>query len=116
MSKLHVHTVKNTKARIIVDGTVKTWEEREEHPSGGHCVSRRSTWLTAEYSADLEVYIDLDAIIQHYARVALRNKRKRFVRGPIEVRAVNVREVSKTRKEEGYPLPGEKPVDPAIAY
>lgn len=59
-----------------------------------------ATIESAEFTGRLEVYLDMAKLLDSYAQIAFQNRNRRFIRGPIEVRVVEMKEVEGTRKQE----------------
>lgn len=100
MAKIKVHTIPAARSRVQVDIDTKT--ERVDHGTRGWTQRSFSKRTTAMLTGDIEVYIDLTRLEQ-YIGTAFRNKQRRFVRGPVEVRAVNLKEVEGTREVKTDP-------------
>ena len=83
--------------RRRIELSSKRHEERREHEHG-HSITNRWETESAEFEAVLETYIDFDQIISKWAQKAMSNKNKRAKVGPIEVRAINVKEIEGTRQ------------------
>lgn len=106
MPKVKVHTTEKVRRRVIV--RQERWRLlTPQKPPHGVLTQNFDETETAELECTLEVYLDLEKLLT-YARKAMENSRQRFVRGPIEVRAVNVKEVPDTREVKN-PKPAREP-------
>lgn len=95
---IKVHTTDQIQETVkrIIDST------QIEETSANGCTWKKwqSTLEFTDYTGKLEVYVDMKKLIEHYAKTAFNNKRLRFVRGPIEVRVVGMKEVPDSRRQE----------------
>lgn len=98
MAKIKIHTTTTLRRRVALSR--ERYQETGEHPNGVKYTSYKFRDETVELEGQLEIYVDMDKIVDHYAQVAFNNKKRRFVRGPIEVRVVNCAEVPGTRRTD----------------
>lgn len=83
--------------KTITLRVIRRFQEPCESPPGS--TRYVSEVERVEVEGELEVFIDMDKLLNHYASEAFHNKQKRFVRGPLEVRVVNMKETSERRVE-----------------
>jgi hypothetical protein len=96
--KIKVHTTEP-----ITRTVSRSFDHKQvETDCGNGLVGKKwqATVESVDYTGRLEVYIDMKKLMDHYAKTAFNNKQLRFVRGPIEVRVVDRKEVPGTRKQE----------------
>jgi hypothetical protein len=89
------------KVKVYTTDTIKRKVSRKIKDTRDEQGHWRQVYQTAEYQAQLEVYVDVDRLIKDAIR-AFQNKNRRFVRGPVEVRAVNLVEIPGTQHQETF--------------
>lgn len=94
-NKKLVHKTDTVKRRVALRS--ERWKE-DYDTEHGYGTRHYTEVESAEFTGRLEIYVDLDSLLAKYAQKAFQSTRKRSKCGPLEIRVVDLRELSGTRE------------------